>query len=105
MFEQVGNVGDKGVAQLVDLLITTSGPQPGAKLVEWNMADPEGAPGSAGLWEVHFRIGGAVGTKMDPFVCPQGDGSTAPVENCTGAWALMHITKQATAYMENVWGT
>jgi glucan 1,3-beta-glucosidase len=49
---QVGSVGEQGVAQLVDLLITTEGPLPGAVLVEWNMADPAGAPGSAGMWEV-----------------------------------------------------
>ncbi len=48
----MGNEGEAGVAQLVDLLITTQGPLPGAKLVEWNMADPAGQPGSAGMWEV-----------------------------------------------------
>jgi hypothetical protein len=101
---QVGKEGEKGVAQLVDILITTKGPLPGAKLVEWNIADPVGAPGSAGMWEVHFRIGGAVGTLIDPFSCPKGDGSTAPAEKCAGTWALMHITKSATAYLENVWG-
>ncbi|RYH13285.1 hypothetical protein EON65_36035 [archaeon] len=101
---QVGKAGEKGVAQLVDLLITTQGPLPGAKLVEWNMADPVNAPGSAGMWEVHFRIGGAVGTLIDPFSCPKGDGGSAPADKCAGAWALMHITKMATAYLENVWG-
>jgi glucan 1,3-beta-glucosidase len=97
-------VGEQGVAQLVDLLITTEGPLPGAKLIEWNMADPVGAPGSAGMWEVHFRVGGAVGTKIDPTNCPRGDGSSAPASACAGAWALMHITTKATAYLENIWG-
>lgn len=92
------------MAQLVDLLITTEGALPGAKLVEWNMADPAGAPGSCGMWEVHFRIGGAVGTKIDPSNCPRGDGTTAPATTCAGAWGLMHITQKATAYLENVWG-
>jgi len=101
---QVGKPGEKGVAQLVDLLFTTEGPLPGAKVVEWNMADPINAPGSAGMWEVHFRIGGAIGTKIDPSNCPRGDGSNALAENCAGTWALMHITEGATAYLENVWG-
>ena len=100
----MGTAGDSGVAQLVDLLITTQGPLPGAKLVEWNMADPEGAPGSAGMWEVHFRIGGAIGTQINPTNCPRGDGSNATAAECAGSWALLHITSKATAYLENVWG-
>lgn len=96
--------GQTGVAQLVDLLITTEGPLPGAVLLEWNMADPVGEQGAAGLWEVHFRVGGAVGTKIDPFNCPRGDGTKAPAESCAGSWALMRITTKATAYLENVWG-
>lgn len=52
----MGKEGEVGVAQLVDLLITTQGPVPGAKLVEWNMADPEGQPGSAGMWEVGLLV-------------------------------------------------
>ncbi len=103
-FFQVGKEGEQGVAQLVDLLFTTEGPLPGAKVVEWNMADPANAPGSAGMWEVHFRIGGAIGTKIDPSNCPRGDGSGALAEACAGTWALMHITEKATAYLENVWG-
>ncbi len=92
------------MAQLVDLLITTQGPVPGAKLLEWNMADPAGQQGAAGLWEVHFRVGGAIGTKISPSNCPRGDGANATAAECAGAWALMHITKSATAYLENVWG-
>jgi glucan 1,3-beta-glucosidase len=99
---QVGQPGEVGVAQLVDLLITTQGPLPGAKLVEWNMAGR--APGEAGMWEVHFRIGGAIGTNIDPSTCPRGDGSQAPANNCFGSWALMHITASGSAYLENIWG-
>ncbi len=49
-------------------------------------------------------MGGAIGTNIDPFTCPRGDGASAPAAACAGAWALMRITKQATAYLENVWG-
>ena len=53
-YSKVGSDGEKGVAQLVDLLITTEGPLPGAVLLEWNMGDPAGHPASSGLWEVGF---------------------------------------------------
>lgn len=58
------------------------------------------------LLQVHFRVGGAIGTLIDPKNCPKGDGSSVTsVLGCAGAWALMHITTKATAYLENVWGT
>lgn len=56
---------------VVDFMISTRGPQPGAKLIEWNMHDPAGAPGSCGMWDVHYRIGGAIGTNMNPSNCPR----------------------------------
>eukprot|EP01113_Clastostelium_recurvatum_P030472 TRINITY_DN3706_c0_g1_i2.p1 TRINITY_DN3706_c0_g1~~TRINITY_DN3706_c0_g1_i2.p1 ORF type:complete len:427 (+),score=98.35 TRINITY_DN3706_c0_g1_i2:151-1281(+) len=99
---QVGQPGSTGQAHLVDLIFSTYGPQPGAKLIEWNMA--ASAPGSCGMWDVHFRVGGAVGTNIEPFDCPYGDGTSAPASKCSGAWALMHVTRSASLYMENVWG-
>ncbi len=57
------------------------------------------------MFQVHFRIGGAIGTRIDPSNCPRGDGGNASATACAGTWALMHITKKATAYLENVWGT
>jgi len=53
---------------------------------------------------VHFRIGGAIGTNISPSNCPRGDGGNATATTCAGTYALMHITKKATAYLENVWG-
>jgi len=101
---QVGKPNEQGIAQLLDFVVSTLGPQPGAKLVEWNMHDPAGQPGSCGVWDFHFRIGGAVGTKIDPNNCPSGDGSNAPTSQCNGAWALFHITTSGSCYLENVWG-
>jgi len=92
------------VAQLADFMISTRGPQPGAKLIEWNLHDPAGAPGSNGLWDVHYRIGGADGTNISPGNCPRGDGGNAPAGTCNGAWGLLHITTTANVYLENVWG-
>jgi len=100
---QVGKSGEKGAAQLSDFLISTQGPTPGAVLIEWNMADPADQAGACGMWDVHHRIGGADGTKIQPDNCPADDGTKSPPENCNGAWASMHITKTGALYMENVW--
>jgi glucan 1,3-beta-glucosidase len=56
------------------------------------------------MWDFHFRIGGGVTTLIHPDNCPKGNGSNAPVSECSGAWALMHVTKTGNLYMENVWG-
>jgi glucan 1,3-beta-glucosidase len=101
---QVGTPGQTGVAQLVDFIISTKGPVPGCKLVVWNMHDPANAPGSNGLWDVHYRIGGAIGTNIQPGNCPSGDGSNAPASVCNGAYIALHVTYGANLYMENVWG-
>jgi glucan 1,3-beta-glucosidase len=52
---QVGKSGDKGSVEMSDLVFQTLGPQGGAILVEWNVA--EATKGSVGMWDVHFRIG------------------------------------------------
>lgn len=101
---QIGNRGQTGVVQLVDFMISTVGPVPGAVLILWNMHDPANAPGSNGLWDVHYRIGGAIGTNMQPGNCPQGDGGSAPASQCAGSWGLLHVSDTANLYMENVWG-
>jgi len=101
---QIGTPKQTGVAQLSDFMISTRGPQPGAKLIEWNLHDPANAPGSNGMWDVHYRIGGAIGTNIAPNNCPRGDGAGAPASQCTGAWGLLHITSTANVYLENVWG-
>jgi len=100
---QVGNPGQTGVAQLVDFMISTKGPVPGAKLLVWNLHDPPNAPGSNGLWDVHYRIGGAIGTEMEPNNCLWGDGSSAPASSCSGAYLALHIAYTSSLYLENVW--
>jgi len=101
---QVGNSGDEGIAQFNNFMISTRGPQPGCILIEWNMRDPEGQPGSCGMWDVHYRIGGAIGTSINPWNCGAEGGSISPASSCTGAWGLMHVTPTGSVYMENVWG-
>ncbi|OQE23285.1 hypothetical protein PENFLA_c011G07975 [Penicillium flavigenum] len=99
---QVGEKGDTGSVEMSDLIITTKGPAPGAILMEWNIAGT--SQGSAGMWDVHFRIGGAAGTELQSDTCPKTPKEkTTPKKECMAAFMLLHITKKGSAYLENTW--
>ncbi|PNY22823.1 Glucan 1,3-beta-glucosidase [Tolypocladium capitatum] len=99
---QVGQPGDVGNVEIQDLIFETQGPQPGAILLEFNVAGT--TKGSAGLFDVHFRIGGSAGTQMQSNTCAKSPNvQTNPTPECMGAFMLMHITPSASAYLENVW--
>ncbi|KAK4866452.1 hypothetical protein LT330_008384 [Penicillium expansum] len=99
---QVGQKGDTGSVEMSDLIITTKGPAPGAILMEWNVAGS--SQGSAGMWDVHFRIGGAAGTELQSDTCPKTPKEkTTPNKECMAAFMLLHITKTGSAYLENTW--
>lgn len=46
---QVGNAGDSGVVEWSDMMVSTLGAQPGAILIQWNLASPAGSP--SGMWD------------------------------------------------------
>lgn len=98
---KVGNAGDSGVLELSDLLFTVKGPNPGAILVEWNIH--ESTHGSAGMWDCHFRVGGAAGSDLQRKQCPHTQGNQ-PQDSCKAAALLLHVTSKASGYFENVWG-
>jgi glucan 1,3-beta-glucosidase len=99
---QVGQPGDVGNVEMSDLMIETQGPQPGAILMEWNLESQ--SKGSAGLWDVHFRVGGSAGTELQSDKCKKTPEVTTEVNpECIGAFMLMHVTKEASIYMENTW--
>ncbi|KAF4991871.1 hypothetical protein FDECE_13898 [Fusarium decemcellulare] len=99
---QVGQEGDAGNVEIQDIIFETLGAQPGAILMEWNVAGE--TPGSAGLFDVHFRVGGSAGTKLQSDTCKKTPKvETKPNPECEGAFMLMHVTKQASIYMENTW--
>ena len=99
---QVGQPGDVGSVEISDLVFETLGPQPGAIMVEWNVA--ETSQGSAGMWDVHMRIGGTAGTKLQSDTCSKSPTTIAPANSaCEGAFLLLHVTQQATIYLENNW--
>ncbi|KAF4230317.1 hypothetical protein CNMCM6805_000807 [Aspergillus fumigatiaffinis] len=99
---QIGQPGEKGSVEITDLAIQTKGPAPGAILMEWNVA--EASQGSVGMWDVHFRIGGSAGTELQSDKCSKTPKmTTTPNPECIGAFLLLHITEQASAYIENAW--
>lgn len=51
------------------------------------------------MWDSHFRVGGATGTDLDVDTCPKFGFS----QDCIAASLMLHVTKQASGYFENVW--
>lgn len=99
---QVGLPGSSGSMEISELVFETIGPLPGAIMMEWNIA--ETSQGSCGMWDVHFRIGGSAGTQLQQDTCQANvTGSFEFRPQCAGAFLLMHITQQASAYLENCW--
>lgn len=100
---QVGKTsGDKGTFEMSDAIISTQGPAPGGILMEWNIAAT--TPGAAGLWDVHFRVGGFEGTKLQSSNCKKNPTAQhAPNPECIGSFMQLHITKASNGYFENVW--
>ncbi|KAL8689591.1 MAG: hypothetical protein Q9218_004766 [Villophora microphyllina] len=101
---QVGQSGDEGSVEISDIIFQTKGPQPGAILVEWNVADPANHQGASGMWDVHFRIGGSAGTELQSNHCAKNPKTNHGADaKCFGAFMLLHVTKQASIYLENNW--
>ncbi|KAI1321012.1 glycoside hydrolase family 55 protein [Xylariaceae sp. FL0255] len=96
---QIGQPGDVGNVELSELIIETKGAVPGAILMEWNVAGS--APGSAGMWDVHFRVGGSQGSDLQWPQCPNT--TTTVVGQCMGSFMMLHLTQSASAYIENSW--
>jgi glucan 1,3-beta-glucosidase len=51
------------------------------------------------MWDSHIRLGGAAGTNLQSGQCPSGSDNSA----CMAAFLGLHITSQATAYIEGTW--
>jgi len=99
---QVGQPGQTGAVEMSDLIFQVKGAQPGAILIEWNIAST--SQGASGMWDVHVRIGGTAGTNLQSDHCAKNPTVTAPVNTaCEGAFLMLHVTKQASIYLENNW--
>ncbi|TGJ81258.1 hypothetical protein E0Z10_g7506 [Xylaria hypoxylon] len=97
---KVGNSGDVGTVEMQDLILTSKGPTPGVVLMEWNVLAK--TAGAAALWDVHVRLGGATGTELTPAECPANTSGTNPAK-CQVASMLLHVTKNASGYFDNMW--
>jgi len=98
----VVKVGNPGTVEWSDMIVSTQGAQAGAILIQWNLAATAAAP--SGMWDVHTRIGGFVGSNLQLAQCKAQPGSSAVVKECYGAYLSLHGTKTAQAlYMEHVW--
>ncbi|KAJ6522087.1 glycoside hydrolase family 55 protein [Mycena vulgaris] len=95
---QVGNAGDVGIVEMSDFVVTTTGGSAGAIGIKWNLEAT--SPGAAGVWDVHVRLGGAMGTNINAAKCPKTSVSAA---TCASAFLGIHITSSGTGYFENVW--
>ncbi|KAK4447140.1 pectate lyase superfamily protein-domain-containing protein [Podospora aff. communis PSN243] len=99
---QVGEPGDKGSVEMTDLIFGTAGPQPGAIIMEWNLAGDK--PGAAALWDVHTRIGGYAGTELQLEKCAKNPNATNVVsKDCFGAGMMLHVRNGGSVYLENTW--
>jgi glucan 1,3-beta-glucosidase len=99
---RVGKAGDVGNVEITELMFETQGAQPGAIIMEWNVEAE--TPGSAGIWDSHFRIGGSAGTQLQSDKCSKTpDQTTTANPECIGAFLLLHITASGSAYLENTW--
>jgi len=99
---QVGQPGDIGAVEMSDLIFSTKDAQPGAIMVEWNVGST--SPGSSGMWDVHFRIGGTAGTGLQSDSCSKNPSApSTDFPKCDGAFLLLHVTTQASIYLENNW--
>ncbi|WYZ42264.1 hypothetical protein EsH8_V_001159 [Colletotrichum jinshuiense] len=97
---RVGRPGQVGVVEIQGLVITVRGPTAGTVMMEWNVH--ESTQGSAGLWDTHFRVGGALGSELTVDKCPRlSDHRINP--DCVAASLMLHLTSTSSAYLENVW--
>ncbi|QGA21686.1 hypothetical protein EYB26_009397 [Talaromyces marneffei] len=94
---KVGKEGDSGFIEVSDLIVSTRGGAAGAVLIEYNLNGEQGS----GLWDVHTRIGGFIGSDLQVANCP----ITGPVTlACEAAFMSLHVTSSAkNVYLENNW--
>ncbi|KAF5387123.1 hypothetical protein D9615_001631 [Tricholomella constricta] len=97
---RVGEKHSRGVVEITDMIFSTVGPAPGAIVVEWNIREPNGHQGAAGMWNTHIRLGGAAGTELELANCPLGATDTEP---CMAAFLALHLTHGSSAYLEGTW--
>ena len=97
----MGEGGQRGVAEISDLMFTTNGPTAGAILIQWNIHQDK--QGSAAMWDVIVRVGGAKGTDLTLEQCPWTRILEKVPDKCTASTLMLHVKSYASIYMENAW--
>ncbi|KAF9466652.1 exo-beta-1,3-glucanase [Collybia nuda] len=95
---RVGDPNSQGIVEISDIIFATVGPTAGAIVVEWNVKQPAGQNGGAGMWDSHIRLGGAAGTRLEKGQCP--DSGNGGYNNCYAAFLALHLKPTSTAYLE-----
>ncbi|KAL8748449.1 MAG: hypothetical protein Q9184_007296, partial [Pyrenodesmia sp. 2 TL-2023] len=92
----VGKPGQTGVAQISDMRFTVADIAPGAIILQVNMAGTK--PGDVGFWNTHITVGGTADSNVN-FAC-----SSPNTASCLATFAMVHLTRTSSAYIENMWG-
>jgi hypothetical protein len=82
------------------MMFTTKGRTAGAVLMEWNVHEDQ--QGSAAMWDVIFRVGGAKGTDLTTRECHWTRRFESD-DNCMACSLMLHLTTKSSIYMENMW--
>lgn len=113
---RVGEPGDAGTVEISDMLFTSVGALPGLILMQWNVQAER--QGSVGMYDAHFRVGGAYGSskftllniyRLDLLtITPELQVADCPKvasipDACIAASMMLHLTPQSNGYFENVW--
>lgn len=79
---KIGRPGEAGTVEVSDMIVSTRGPTAGAVLIEFNLhstaaggniskpPDKQFGNRPSGLWDVHVRIGGYDGSRLQAARCP-----------------------------------
>lgn len=105
----IGRAGERGSIEWSDCIVSTTGQQRGAILIQYNLVAPAGTP--SGLWDVHVRIGGFAGSRLLVADCLKTPNTVisdtqpgALDQDCISGFLSMWITNgSAGLYLENVW--
>ncbi|KAL2258174.1 hypothetical protein VTK26DRAFT_8634 [Humicola hyalothermophila] len=102
---QVGAPGETGRVEWTNTIVSSRGSQPGALLIQYNLASPQEP---SALWDVHTRVGGYAGSELQLEQCAKTPDIEATPDNinraCIAAFMSMHITASAGGlYAENCW--
>jgi len=103
---QIGKPGSRGAVEWSNTIVSTKGYQPGAILIEYNLASPTSRP--SGLWDVHVRIGGFAGSELQLKECAKTPDVKIDMSNldkdCISGFLSFHITRGSSGLlMENCW--